>query len=126
MWKNEGHMKINLYGYKCNNGQALIEKEEAKVVRKIFQLRSEGMEYSLISRHLNESGYIMDRGRAFTAQRVSIILQNVFYVGFVEFADIKTKEFQLVKGTHLPIITKDIWNEVQKVEHKQKLQNKDN
>ncbi len=54
-----------LYGYRCRNGETVIEEKEAKVVRRIFQMFIAGDSCYFIAKKLNEEGipsfYMMRR-----------------------------------------------------------------
>ena len=70
-------------GYSFEAEQGLLIKEpEAQIVRKVFELYTEGHEGSgTIANHLNTSGLRTRKGNKFSRKAILVILRSPFYVG---------------------------------------------
>ena len=89
------------YGYTHKDKELVVVEEEAKVVREIFRLRSEGHTIRGIARALSGSGVLNHSGRPITSSTVQFILDNKdMYLGMTKYGDIKG-----VIGKHDAIIT---------------------
>ena len=103
--------------------QLVIEPEEAKIVQFIYAKYLGGEGYKAIANFLNRQGYQTLKGNAFSTTAVKDILHNKIYGGYIEYArylnwDTKRRRGKnptpiLVKGTHEPIISEDIYQAVQ-------------
>ncbi len=124
-------------------GHLIIDEEAAQVVREVFTLFSQGYGKTAIARMLNERGipnpteykrlqglrYQQPRGTNSTLWKyfaISDMLINEIYIGNMvqgKYGSIsyKTKknkprpkeEWYIVKGTHEPIIERELWDKVQ-------------
>ncbi len=138
----EGFYSCNTppYGYKKDPeeaGKLIVDKEAAKVVKKIFELKMEGFTHKKIAEYLNKKGvqtparYLQIKGlssdvdQIWTRPSVSKILCNKVYLGDCvrgktqnisyntkKRNHVKSKDFVIVKNTHEPIITREIFEEV--------------
>ncbi len=127
----------SLLGYAKNDeGNVVIDKVQAKIVRRIYRLYLDGMTLDQIAKLLNDgrvSSYTYnnaDRNR----WRIRRILANEKYVGdccFLKYYnsdDGKTHKnhgeqaMYYIKNHHLPIICRTDWNHVQKRLEERKLQ----
>lgn len=90
-------------GYKVQDGQLVINPDEAPTVIRVFQLREdENMTMMDIVNTLNEEGYRTRNGKPFVISTVYSILNNrKTYEGFYHYG--KNKE-EWVKGHHEPIL----------------------
>jgi len=76
-----------------------IDEKEAKAVRKIFEMRAEGVPIMQIVRNVNLAGWKTRRGKAFTNASIDWILSNEKYKGIYSFNDRKKKgRFNYYKG----------------------------
>lgn len=101
-----------------------VEPEEAKVVQHIFSRYSQGQGYRAIANEINRLGYKTVKGNTFTTTAVKDILNNKAYVGLLTYAKYENWEEKrrkgknsnpiVVEGSHEPIISKEIFNQVQK------------
>jgi DNA invertase Pin-like site-specific DNA recombinase len=134
------------YGYKKaedNKHRLVPDEPAAMVVRKIFELRSQGMGHQAISRWLNDAGYTPPRDYYYQDREdenpfrithswgivtVRNILRNEAYIGntvsfkhgTVSYKSHKMKrkpedEWVRVENTHEPIISMDLWEQAQDI-----------
>lgn len=126
-------------------GHLIIDEEAAKTVRKVFTLYSQGYGKTAIARMLNDSGipnpteYKRLHGMRYRQPRdtnstlwkysaISDMLTNEIYIGNMvqgKYGSIsyKTKqnkprpknEWYVVEGTHEPVIDRDLWDRVQRI-----------
>lgn len=87
------------YGYDLFDGELTINDEEAKVVRKVYQLRAEKKTFQTIVDVLNENGVPTKRGGNWSRKSVKTILdREEFYCGVYKHGDVVSK------GQHEPIL----------------------
>ncbi|MFC0469786.1 recombinase family protein [Halalkalibacter kiskunsagensis] len=102
-----------------------IDEENAKTIRYIFKLHSEGLGSYKIRDILNAEGYKSATGKHFNLPSIKRIIQNPVYKGWTVFNDRKkvkkngkftyeTVETIISKDTHPPIVEASLWNEVNK------------
>ena len=125
------------YGYETyklpkQKGYSLkINEEEAKMVKLIYAMYSNGSGIKAIAKELNRLGYKPRRGKSFSNSTISYILTNPTYIGKIKYEDRATikkmidgkvirvknpdKEVLYVEGVHSPIIDLDTWNKVQNI-----------
>lgn len=107
-----------LLGYDVVDKKLIINKEEATLVRRIFQYYIEDPSSNKVALRLNNEGYKtkirkskdqkVSGGGSFNNQNIQLILKNKIYTGIITSKD---EEF---KGLHEPIIDQDTFNVVQK------------
>lgn len=92
-------------GYKVFNGRLVVDEEEAKVVRFIFEHKFAGDTMLGTMKALNEAGYTTRRGKPFVISTVQSIWNNEkTYRGYYKYG----KDGEWVKGQHeaiLPALT---------------------
>lgn len=135
------------YGYvksSKDRHKLIIDEYAASVVRRIFNMYSEGCGKIRIAKILNEEGilspteYKQSRGMKYTNSRllktthywtystIHKILKNEMYIGnmvqskTIQHMHGKAKKLPrekwiVVEGTHEPIISRDLWNNVQRL-----------
>ena len=123
------------YGYKLVDGKLVINEEEAKIVRKIFETYvSSGISMRALSINLNQQGvYREERGNTLAGNfwaesAVRKMISNSVYVGMIEWGHRQnmkvkgSKEMKRVyvkdniivaKGAHEPIISQELWDKAQ-------------
>lgn len=131
-----------------NPTRLIIDPEIAPIVHEIFEMRSTGMGIEKMCRVLNEKGYPSPgrlryergiitnnnkKGSALPWNRhvLNDLLHNVVYIGTlaqgksgsclhkgIPFHWKDASEWDVVHGTHDPIISNDLWEEVQVVNNK--------
>lgn len=95
-------------GYKVSDGKLVIDEEEAKAVRFIFERKRAG--YSMFSTvdALNEAGFKTRKGGKFVISTVQSIWHNEkTYRGWYKYG----KDGDWVKGQHEPILKEDTTND---------------
>ncbi|MDI9367677.1 MAG: recombinase family protein [Thermotogota bacterium] len=100
-----------------------IDEKEAKVVRKIFEMRAEGVSIMQIARYMNQAGWKTRRGKAFTNASIDWILSNEKYKGIYTFNNRNKKgrfnyykeEVVRVSMPDLAIVPPNLWQKVQKM-----------
>lgn len=120
------HLNANrFYGYdKDENGRLVINKEQAKVVKWIFESFLDGISPDILARTLNEKGVPGCMGEPkWVVGTIEMILQNEKHMGDAILqktftADYLTKKMVKnngelpqyhVEGDHEPIVSKEIW-----------------
>lgn len=89
-------------GYNVSNGKLVINPEEAKVVRRVFELRDSGTVLLDIVAALDREGYKTRRGGKFALSTVQNIVNNrKTYEGWYHYG----KDSEWVRGEHEPILT---------------------
>lgn len=93
---------------------------EAELVRMIFEQYRSGRGLKAITSHLNDAGYMTKRNKPFSIAAVRGILTNVNYIGQIQYTvhekftgASSDRSKRVVQGTHEPIISMELWNEVQ-------------
>ncbi|SHF98296.1 recombinase family protein [Ornithinibacillus halophilus] len=127
MEKNFRKGKFNggrVFGYDVISKELVINKEESKIVKEIFDLRAKGKGYKAIALYLNEIGCKTKRGNPFSINGIKAILNNAIYIGYIKWGEYKNwsekrragkTEVELVEGIHKPIISMELWDKVQEV-----------
>lgn len=135
-----------------DKNKLIIDPETAPIVVKIFELRASGMGFERIADYLNTAGYPSPgrlrfqrgiitnnnkQGENLLWKRhvLSDLLKNIVYIGHlaqgrsssslyqgIPFHWVKEENWDIVENTHEPIISYDLWKQVQTIntEHKQK------
>ena len=88
-------------GYKVSDGKLVIDSAEAKVVRRIFELRDSGVVLLEIVKTINEEGFRTRAGKEFVLSTVQSIVNNrMTYQGFYRYG----KDGEWVKGQQEAIL----------------------
>jgi site-specific DNA recombinase len=105
------------YGYDREAGEKVqtINPIEAKIVKEIFSMYLDGnMTYHAIARNLNHRGIKSKMGTFWHHASIRGVLTNPNHIGKVRYAvDDKDRYFE-AQGKHEPIISEELYNEVQK------------
>ncbi|MCK4431109.1 MAG: recombinase family protein, partial [Candidatus Aminicenantes bacterium] len=121
-----GYKNVRVFDDKKNpKTKYEINEPEAKIVKLIFELYVKGNGLKNVTMYLNENGYKPRSGTKWSKTPISNILRNETYIGWTVFnkRDKKTygKQFKprsqwvIIKNTHEPIISEDLFNKVQKL-----------
>ena len=129
------------YGYYLKDRYTVeIDEQQAKIVREIFRLYIEKKKYIDVAKTLNNRGIIKELSRncqsttnsKWTAEYICRILKNENYIGkrisLKHYKDPKTKkliannenEFYINENAFPPIISREMFEEVQKIMPKRK------
>lgn len=94
------------YGYSWQNGMAVIDTDEAEVIKQIFDWYiNHDSGYGEIVVKLSEEGCMINN-QAFKKHNVKGILTNPFYTGMLAGG-----QFESYKGSHTPIISQQVFEE---------------
>jgi len=111
-------------GYESNSEKELIINEkEAKTVEQIFKLfGEEEWGFKKIASYLNYEGKKTIKEKSWSINSIKQVIDNPLYVGFIRWGkhvdwstkrrEGKSDEFVLIKGSHVPIISEELWNKV--------------
>ena len=120
----------NILGYDRVGKEMVINPEQAKTVRLIYDLYLEGYGLEKIKDELERRGYKTSQGKSLWYPTViSHVLKNSFYCGIMTYHKeytpdyLKQKkvknygemEFTRVQGTHEPIVTVEEYERVQRI-----------
>lgn len=120
----------NILGYNRKGKEMVINEEQAKTVRMIYDMYLSGMGVTTIQYELEKAGRLTATGKTkWHAAYLSHMLKNSFYCGIITYHKqytpdyLKQKkinnfgeiEFIKVKGNHTPIVTEEEFNQVQKI-----------
>lgn len=106
--KQGKHHSYAPFGYRYVNKKLVIEENEAEVVRKIYQLAAENKSFSQINK------YVLKHYPEYTSfnnknNKISDILHNSTYGGFVKFGSVTSK------GVHEAIVDEETYNKAQTI-----------
>ncbi|MGR5924891.1 recombinase family protein [Bacillus pacificus] len=119
----------SILGYDSVDKKLIINENESKIVREIFQLRAEGKGYKFIVNILNDKGIKTKTGKNFSIPAIKLIVNNYIYSGkmvWKKHQDWSTRRRAgkadpiIVEGIHDAIIDEGLWERVQKVNELQK------
>ena len=107
------------FGYRyISTDQIVIQEEEAEIVRRVYELYLGGIGYKRICSIFAAEG-VMVRDNPFRVHNVRSILTNAFYSGYID------NEFGIVKGIHPPIVTREMQDDVRKIQQSRHVKKKD-
>ncbi|WP_027086816.1 recombinase family protein [Cohnella panacarvi] len=108
------------YGYAIMDGKFIINDFEAKIVREMFQMYSEGKSYGFIAKYISsyfkQSGdnpESSDANKNWSRTSICYILRNASYTGLLSYDGKKEKNQIQVKASIPAIISKQLFNKVQ-------------
>ncbi len=119
-----------MLGYDKNpDGQWIVNEEQARTVRFIYDSYLKGQSACAIARELNQLGWRTAVGNHWNAGGIMDILRNEKYVGDCELQKTLVKDFlthrscknegeapkYYIQNHHAPIIDRESWNHVQKM-----------
>ncbi|MCK4348473.1 MAG: recombinase family protein [Thermoplasmatales archaeon] len=105
---NSGMLGFNIpYGYNYIDGKLIVNPDESKNVKNIFEMYQKGLSMKKISEDLNLRNIQTKLNKTWGAQTISLILKNPLYCGYLHWED------YLNPGDHDPIIEKNVFNDVQ-------------
>lgn len=99
-----------VFGYNLINKKLVIDEDEARVVKYIFDCYSNKMwGYRKIASNLNMQGIKTKKDNHWSITAVRTILNNKIYNGYVKWKG------KYKKGNHYPIISEELWERTQKL-----------
>lgn len=99
-----------VFGYNLINKKLVIDEEEARVVKYIFDCYSNKMwGYRKIASNLNMQGIKTKKDNHWSITAVKTILNNKIYIGYVKWKG------NYKEGNHYPIISEELWERTQKL-----------
>nr|WP_289039584.1 recombinase family protein [uncultured Allobacillus sp.] len=99
-----------VFGYNLINKKLVIDEDEARVVKYIFDCYSNKMwGYRKIASSLNMQGIKTKKDNHWSITAVRTILNNKIYNGYVKWKG------KYKKGNHYPIISNELWERTQKL-----------
>lgn len=126
----------DIWGYEKKNCKLVIVEEEAKIIRRIFELYITGKYgFHSIARKLYDEGYRNKNGNIFAYSTISYIIQNPKYKGFycgnkTTVVDYKLKtiakkdkdDWVIYKDNVAvpPIVSEEVWNKAQEIYKKRR------
>ena len=107
------------FGYRyISTDKIVIQEEEAEIVRRVYELYLGGIGYKRICSIFAAEG-VMVRDNPFRVHNVRSILMNAFYSGYID------NEFGIIKGIHPPIVTREMQDDVRKIQQSRHVKKKD-
>ncbi len=122
-FKRGGVVSIPPFGYQVVDGQFVPDQVQAPYVPLLYQKFLAGSTCPEIARFLNISGIHTSRGNPFDGRAVRYILANPFYMGILRRQAhpssahdhfYQNTEMDYVQGTHTPLISPALFEQVQK------------
>ena len=119
----------SMMGYKLEKGKFTVVPEEAKIVKRIYDLYLAGNGFCKISRILTNEGIKSYTGGFWNKTSISGILSNINYTGTLYLQKTFTdnhinkknkknrgeKPLYIVENNHEPIISKEVFDEAQRI-----------
>lgn len=89
------------FGYKVEDGGLVINEDEAPAVRRMFELRDQGLTLRDVAETLNEEGYRTRTGLKFAFNSLNVTLNNrLTYEGYYKYGE----DSDWVEGQHEAIL----------------------
>lgn len=102
------------YGYALVNGQVEIVKEQAAIVKEVFELYLEGKGYNKIATMLDKRKVATKKGGKWQAQHIKQMINNSSYIGINFYNGKKEKNGIQQKDVFPRIISRQLWNKIHK------------
>lgn len=119
---SKGELQTNpSFGYNVSNNKLIINKDEANVVKLIFeQYAIDNLPMMQIAKNINALNIKTKRGRHFENRTIYYILNNPVYIGKLRYTPGRKNSYNfddpntiLVDGQHESIISIELWNSTQ-------------
>jgi DNA invertase Pin-like site-specific DNA recombinase len=110
------------FGYRSEQGKAVIDDEKADIVRKIFRDFDAGVPIKRIASELNDLGIRNGNGRLWEGRTIEYIVRNPFYIGSTHWTPEKVKgkhaetislQTIVTENTHPAIIDRELFDRCQ-------------
>lgn len=105
------------YGYSLLDGHLVIDPEQARWVRTMFELSASGLSPAQIKQRLDASQVLARRGKPWSLGSIAAMLRNTHYCGQYTYTDNKTAE--RISVACPSIVEPSIWQTVQVLHRKQ-------
>ena len=103
------------YGFNVNeNGEFIENKQEADIVRRVFELRAAGAMPADILRIFRDEGIRGRNGKPFTQQLLNKIVRSEKYIGTYKYS-VKGYDPIYIPNAFAPIVDKELWDKVQHI-----------
>lgn len=131
---DKGHVlgSSNITGYKKDKCKLVIVEEEAKLIRRIFELYATGeYGYHKLAKKLFDEGYLNKKGRIYDKDTLKRIIENPKYKGFYrartyEILDYRTKKrkkndienqviYKCEDGSIPAIVAEELWDKANEI-----------
>lgn len=112
-----GYKLIRSHDFKAPS-KIIVDKERAIFIKKMFEYINNGLSGRQVNEYLTSEGFRTKKGKNVTLSMTYRILKEPFYYGEFEYPKLSGQWF---KGSHEPLITKKVFEEVQE---KMKVANK--
>lgn len=113
-------VSIPSFGYRIEEGKYVPDPDTSPALQRIFTDYVNGKGLRTIAMELNDAGIRTRRGNKFENRTVKYILQNPVYIGKIRWTPTGKADHRkqnddtlIIDGTHEPIISMDVWNQVQ-------------
>jgi len=114
---------IPSYGYDRETGERIqtINEKEAEIVRRIFDMFvNQNMNLTAIARTLNKEKIPTKQDSIWRSSTVASVLKNINLIGYVRCCIGQSERYFEAAGKHEPIISKELFDEVQLLLEKNK------
>lgn len=109
-----GYLNAKNKDQKCH---VFVDPDRAPIMKEIFvKVGHQGWSGRKVFRWLKDIKFVTRTGKPLTLSNIYVILNNHFYYGSFEYPKKSGRWFQ---GKHIPLITKDLFDDVQKQLHLQ-------
>lgn len=120
----------SITGYKKDNAKLVIVEEEAKVVRKIFELYATGnYGFCKLAMELHKQGIDNSKGKIYDKDTLKRIIENPKYKGFYSGHTTETIDYRTKKRVYIPkeeriiykdenipaIVSEELWNRANEI-----------
>lgn len=89
----------------------IVDPDRGEVIKEMFDRARHGQSGRTIRKWFDEIGFTTRKGMKVSLSQIYLMLKNPFYYGEFEYPVGSGKYY---KGSHIPLITKEIFEEVQK------------
>jgi len=116
-----------LWGYNQIDGQLIIDEEQAKVVRYVFNRYAEGLGFRKIQQELKQKGITNQNGNDFSMTTLKRMIRNTKYKGTVimntkhkdfytkKIIDVPKEEWVIIEDGCPAIIDKETWEKANQI-----------
>ena len=131
---SQGHVlgSSNITGYKKDNCKLVIVEEEAKMIRRMFELYATGeFGFYKLTKKLSDEGYLNKKGNLYDKDSLKRMIQNPKYKGFYrartyEVLDYRTKKrkknkledqiiYKCEDGSIPAIVSEELWDRANEI-----------